>query len=158
MQLEIGSVYEGTVRSITNYGAFVEIQTTDADGKTEKQTGMVHISEIADSFVRDIHDFVQEQDTVRVKVLGTNPQGRLSLSLRQANAQRSPQQGGAQKPGKPRESAKPRVFEPKRTVPQSEMSFEDKLQHFKQTSEEKRCELRRGSERRGGSRSTKGRK
>lgn len=154
MQLEIGSIYEGTVKSIAQYGVFVEITATDADGKSAKVTGMVHISEIADSFVRDIRDFVQEQDTVRVKVLDQTAQGRLSLSLRQAAEQKP----AAQKPKKPRDTGKPRVYEPKRSVPQSEMSFEDKLQHFKQVSEDKRCDLRRGSERRGGARNPRSKK
>ena len=54
---------------------------------------------------------------------------------------------------KRREAPRPRVYEPKPVIPQSEMSFEDKLLHFKQASEEKSCDLKRGSERRGGSRS-----
>ena len=54
MQLEIGQVYEGTVTGITQYGAFVEVHPADS----EKVTGMVHISEIADTFVKDIHDFL----------------------------------------------------------------------------------------------------
>lgn len=151
MQLESGAVHEGTVRSITEYGAFVEIAAADAEGKPCRVTGMVHISEIADSFVRDIREYVSEGDPVRVKVLGYNAQGRLSLSMKQA-APDQPRQK------KPRAPEKPRTYVPKRTVPQSEMSFEDKLKHFTQMSEEKRCELRRGSERRGASRNAKGRK
>lgn len=147
MQLEIGQVYEGKVKSITQYGAFVEV--TDADGK-DAVTGMVHISEVANAFVRDIHDFLKENDTVRVKMLGVNPQGKISLSVKQAAAEEQPQEKPQRRP---REQQKPRVYEPKRVIPQSEMSFEDKLLHFKQASEEKICDLKRGSERRGGSRS-----
>ena len=150
MQLEIGQVYEGSVKNIAPYGAFVEV--TDAGGK-DSVTGMVHISEVANSFVRDIHDFLHENDRVQVKMLGLNPQGKISFSIKQANAgqpeqekQEKPQRRSAEKP-------KPRVYEPKRSVPQSEMSFEDKLLHFKQASEEKICDLKRGSERRSGSRS-----
>ncbi len=143
MQLEIGQIYNGVVKSITQYGAFVEIP---AESEQKPLTGMVHISEVADSFVKDIHDYLHDNDTVRVKVIGINPQGRISLSVKQAAEQqkRSP---------KHKEAPKPRIYEPKRSVPQSEMSFEDKLLHFKQASEEKICDLKRGSERRSGSRS-----
>lgn len=155
MQLEIGSVHEGRVKGITQYGAFVEIAAADETGAVRTVTGMVHISEISDTFVRDIHDHLNEQDTVRVKVLAYTPEGRLSLSIRKAAEQsgggeQDAEQGG--RPAKQRRQPKPYVYEPKRTVPQSEMSFEDKLKHFTQQSEEKRCELRRGNERRGGSR------
>ena len=146
MLLENGQIYEGKVKSITPYGAFVEIR--EAEG-SEAVTGMVHISEVANAFVRDIHDFLHENDSVRVKMLGVNPQGKISLSIKQAVADTS-----SEKPQRrPREQQKPRVYEPKRVIPQSEMSFEDKLLHFKQASEEKICDLKRGSERRGGSRS-----
>lgn len=147
MQLEIGQIYEGRVRSITSYGAFVEVRT---DQDSRPATGMVHISEIANGFVRDIHDVLHENDTVRVKVIGMNPQGKLSMSIKQAAGDDSASQPQERKR---RENPKPRVYEPKRSVPQSEMSFEDKLLHFKQASEEKICDLKRGSERRGGSRS-----
>ncbi|MBQ3939867.1 MAG: S1 RNA-binding domain-containing protein [Oscillospiraceae bacterium] len=155
MQLEIGSVYEGRVKGITQYGAFVEISAADETGAVRTVTGMVHISEVSDTFVRDIHEHLNEQDTVRVKVLAYTPEGRLSLSIRKAAEQAEGQKRGEQAGGRPpkqRRQAKPYVYEPKKTVPQSEMSFEDKLRHFTQQSEEKRCELRRGNERRGGSR------
>ena len=148
MQLEIGQIYEGRVKSITQYGAFVEVPGGEGERPV---TGMVHISEIANTFVRDIHDFLQEDDAVRVKVIGVTPQGKISMSVKQAE----PEQKGEDTPApkKRREPQKPRIYEPKRSVPQSEMSFEDKLLHFKQASEEKICDLKRGSERRGGSRS-----
>lgn len=154
MQLEIGSIHEGTVKNITPYGAFVEITAADADGSVGRVTGMVHISEVSDGFVRDIREFLQEQDKVRVRVTAYTPQGKLSLSIRQA----AEQQQAPKKQPKQRESARPRIYEPKRSVPQSEMSFEDKLKAFTQVSEEIRCELRRGSERRGASRGGRGRK
>lgn len=148
MHPEIGTVYEGSVKGITQYGAFVEISLPDENGTSQTVTGMVHISEISNTFVRDIRDFLHEQDTVRVKVIAQTPEGKLSLSIKQAQEENK---GG--RPQKKRENPKPRIYEPKRSVPQSEMSFEDKLLHFKQASEEKICDLRRGSERRGGSRS-----
>ena len=144
MQLEIGQIYEGRVRSITQYGAFVEVC---GENEQDTATGMVHISEVANTFVKEIRDFLHENDTVRVKVIGVNPQGKISMSVKQAEEPKPQPQK------KSREQQKPRIYEPKRSVPQSEMSFEDKLLHFKQASEEKICDLKRGSERRGGSRS-----
>lgn len=151
MQLEVGQIYEGCVKSITPYGAFVEVT---AEGDPKAVTGMVHISEITNSFVRDIHDHLSENDTVKVKVIGVNPQGKISMSIKQAMAgEQSAEQ--EQRPRKRRESPKPHVWEPKRPVPQSEMTFEDMLLRFKQHSEENICDLKRGSERKGGSRSRK---
>lgn len=147
MQLEIGQIYEGVVRSITPYGAFVDVAN---DGGQRPLTGMVHISEVANTFVRDIHDFLHENDAVRVKVIGVNPQGKVSMSVKQAETENAEGEAPVRKK---REPQKPRIYEPKRSVPQSEMSFEDKLLHFKQASEEKICDLKRGSERRSGSRS-----
>lgn len=151
MQLEIGQVYEGTVTGITQYGAFVEVHPADS----EKVTGMVHISEIADTFVRDIHEFLHESDTVKVKMIGVNSQGKISFSMRQAAEKQSAEESPKQQAPRPKrkDAPRPRVYEPKPVIPQSEMSFEDKLLHFKQASEEKICDLKRGSERRGGSRS-----
>ena len=61
MTLEAGNILEGTVVNITNFGAFVELE----GGKT----GLVHISEVADSFVKDIRQHLKEQDKVKVKVI-----------------------------------------------------------------------------------------
>ncbi|MCQ2417454.1 MAG: S1 RNA-binding domain-containing protein [Oscillospiraceae bacterium] len=148
MQLENGLIYDGVVKRVTEYGAFVEISD---DQQQQSVTGMVHISEVANTFVRDIHEFLKENDTVRVKMIGTNPQGKISLSIKAALAEEDTQQ--PIKPKRQQRDAKPYVYEPKKVVSQSEMSFEDKLLHFKQESEEKIFDLKRGSERRGGSRS-----
>ena len=94
MQLEIGQIYEGRVKSITQYGAFVEVPGAEGE---KPVTGMVHISEIANSFVRDIHDFLQEDDTVRVKVIAVNPQGKISMSVKQAEPERKGEDGPAPK-------------------------------------------------------------
>ena len=69
MALEVGAIVEGVVTGITNFGAFVSLP----DGKT----GLVHISEIADAYVRDINQYVKKNDTVKVKVLSVDPQARL---------------------------------------------------------------------------------
>ena len=75
MTLEAGNILEGKVINITNFGAFVEV-----GGKT----GLVHISEVADSYVKDIREHLKEQDVVKVKVLSVDDNGKMSLSIKQA--------------------------------------------------------------------------
>ena len=79
MTLMAGNILEGTVVNITNFGAFVEI---------EGKTGLVHISEVADSFVKDIREHLNEQDKVKVKVISIDDNGKISLSIKQANVVR----------------------------------------------------------------------
>lgn len=79
MTLMAGNILEGTVVNITNFGAFVEI---------EGKTGLVHISEVADSFVKDIRVHLKEQDKVKVKVISIDDNGKISLSIKQANIQK----------------------------------------------------------------------
>src|SRR5947208_17052260 len=76
MSLETGTILEGIVVKNTHYGAFVELP----DGKS----GLVHISEIADTYVKDVRDYLKEQEKVKVKVLGYNDKGKLDLSVKQA--------------------------------------------------------------------------
>lgn len=80
MTLMAGNILEGTVVNITNFGAFVEIEG--------KKTGLVHISEVADSFVKDIRVHLKEQDKVKVKVISIDDNGKISLSIKQANIQK----------------------------------------------------------------------
>ncbi|MCY6371963.1 S1 domain-containing RNA-binding protein [Clostridium ganghwense] len=75
MALKLGSILEGTVVNITKFGAFVEV---------EGKTGLVHISEVADTYVKDISAHLKEQDKVKVKVISVDDNGRLSLSIKQA--------------------------------------------------------------------------
>ena len=76
MQVEVGAVLEGKVTGITKFGAFVELP--------DKKTGMVHISEVAPTFVKEIRDFVTEGQTVKVKVLSISEEGKISLSMKKA--------------------------------------------------------------------------
>ncbi len=123
-ELEIGSVVEGTVSGITAFGAFIALP----NGKT----GLVHISEVADEFVRDVRDFLKEQDPVRVKVLSLDERGRIALSIKQADP--SYQRSAARQPGR-RGGAQ---------------SFEDKLSKFLKDSEDRMTDLRRIEGKRGG--------
>ena len=61
MQLEVGKIYDGKVTGVTKFGAFVEVE--------KGVTGMVHISEVASTFVKEISDFITQGQEVKVKVL-----------------------------------------------------------------------------------------
>ena len=75
MSIEVGNVVEGVVTGITNFGAFVELP--------EGKTGLIHISEVADVYVKDVHDFLSERDKVKVKVLSVDERGKIGLSIKQ---------------------------------------------------------------------------
>jgi len=153
-QLEIGKIYTGKVKGIKNYGAFVDI---DGGG-----SGMVHISEVANTFVSDIHEHLTENQEVKVKVIGINEEGKVSLSIKKAlppseNVQQKQKRYGNDRQNDKNteknnernnsQKIKPVVWEPKKTIPQSEMSFEDMMSHFKQSSEEKMCDIKRNTDR-----------
>ncbi|MBQ8296320.1 MAG: S1 RNA-binding domain-containing protein [Ruminococcus sp.] len=141
MQLEIGKIYEGKVKGITQYGAFVDIEGMG--------TGMVHISEVANTYVNEIRDHLTENQEVKVKVIGINEEGKVSLSIKKAVERPAPQQRQRRN-----DSQKTRgvVWEPKKQTPMSELSFEDMLSRFKQNSEERMCDLKRSTDRKNGSR------
>ncbi|MBZ6527058.1 RNA-binding protein S1 [Aerococcaceae bacterium DSM 111021] len=84
MSVEVGQKVSGKVTGITNFGAFVSLP--------ENQSGLVHISEVSDGFVKDINDILSVGDEVTVKVLKITPDGKINLSIRKANEQAQPDQ------------------------------------------------------------------
>lgn len=75
MSLEIGAIVEGEVTGITNFGAFVQLP--------EGKVGLIHISEVSNVYVKDVHDFLKEHDKVKVKVLAIDERGKIGLSIKQ---------------------------------------------------------------------------
>lgn len=75
MAIEVGSKLEGKVTGITHFGAFVEL--------AEGVTGLVHISEIADNYVKDVNDHLKLDDKVTVKVINVDKDGKIGLSIKQ---------------------------------------------------------------------------
>ena len=73
MELTVGAVLEGKVKSITNFGAFIALP--------ENKTGMVHISEVANAYVSDIRQHLTEGQDVKVMVIG-NENGKINLSIK----------------------------------------------------------------------------
>ena len=153
MEPQVGSILEGKVTSITKFGAFVAVEGG--------RSGLVHISEIANTYVNDVRDYLQEGQTVRVVVLPA-ANGKLNFSIKRALPQqpRSPQSRPApgRAPARPAESAPRREAPPadgaQQTLPPSgDKSFEDKLKHFLSTSEGKMADLHRSMDgKRGGGR------
>lgn len=128
MQLEVGTVLEGKVTGITKFGAFVELP----GGKT----GMVHISEVAPTFVKEIRDYVTENQTVKVKVLSISEDGKVSLSMKKA-MEPAPRTAPAPRP------ARPGNYEWQASKKSEPSSFEDMMSTFKKTSDEKMSDLKR---------------
>ena len=142
MEPEVGSILEGTVTTITKFGAFVAL-----DGG---KSGLVHISEIANTYVNEVRDFLQEGQTVKVKVLSTE-NGKINLSIKKAlpTEPRPVQQRPAPRPA----PARPPVRRQPAPAPVEEMSFEDKLKQFMTASEGKMADLNRSIDgKRGGRR------
>ena len=143
MEFGVGSVLEGKVTGITKFGAFVSLP--------EGKSGLVHISEIAYSYVNDVKDHLKEGQEVKVKVIGIDENGRINLSIKKA-MDPPPRPAGQGRPmGRPGGHngggfrGKPAPAEP--------ASFEDRLKQFMATSDSKLSELRqseRRSSRRGG--------
>ncbi len=151
MEFEVGSILTGKVTGITKFGAFVAL----APGKS----GLVHISEIANTYVNDIKEHLKEGQDVTVKVIGLDEGGRINLSIRAV----LPQPAAKEKSNAPRRSAGAPVFNRTSDSPASpaavnlpgEASFEDKLKRFMQDSDSKISGLRqyadkKNSRRRGG--------
>ena len=132
-QPNVGEIIEGKITGITKFGVFVEI--------SEGVTGMVHISEVARTYVNEIRDFVKEGDNVKAKVLSISEDGKISLSIKRAQEDvqgaRPRRQQKAFTPPKPDNSF---VW----TASKNEgASFEDMMSKFKQTSDEKFSDLKR---------------
>lgn len=139
MQLTVGEIIEGKITVVKDYGVFVDI----GNGKT----GMVHISEIAQTYVSQIRDFVKEGDEVKVKVIGIGDDGKINLSIKKAQEPKEP----AERP----ERRERKQYAPKAppaapdgsyvwTAKKNEAtSFEDMMSKFKQTSDEKFSDLKR---------------
>lgn len=156
MALLVGSVVEGKVTGLTKFGAFVELP--------EGKVGMVHISEVASTYVKEISDFLQEGQEVKVKVLSIDESGKISLSIKKAESRperaERPQRnnnfsGDKQSDGgyKRRERrSNPNVWTgQKETQNNDNLSFEEMMSKFKQVSDEKMSDLKRSSESKHGS-------
>ena len=136
MAIEVGTVVEGEVTGITNFGAFLQLP--------EGKVGLIHISEVSNVYVKDVHDFLKEHQKVRAKVLSIDARGKIALSLKQV--EEKPETPA--KPARPKEAPVVEKRPPRQAGP---LSFEDKLSKFMKDSDDRLLDLRRNTEsKRGG--------
>jgi S1 RNA binding domain protein len=132
MLVEVGNIIEGRVSGITNFGAFIQLP----DGKT----GLVHISEIAEEYVKDIKAHLSENQPVKVRVISVDNKGKISLSIKRA----------ADNYKENTKVNKPAEYDWNKGDTDA-LSFEDRLARFLKESEEKMHDLKRNMEsKRGG--------
>lgn len=134
MQLKVGDIVEGKITGITNFGVFADIGSG--------VSGMVHISEVSRTYVSDINDFVKVGDSAKMKVLSVGEDGKISLSMKQAEEiepkvkkERTPRPKAA--PSKPDSSY---CWQAEESAPSS---FEEMMSKFKKRSDEKISDLKR---------------
>ena len=153
MELSVGLVLDGKITGITKFGAFVSLP----GGKS----GLVHISEIAHTFVNDIRDHFEVGQDVKVKLIGIDKDGKINLSIKrtidppvsekrpysnsEAKYEKRPQQGKKQEWGQ----RPPPLYAPK---PVEGSDFEDKLKNFMQDSKNKMSSLKNFTDKRGSAR------
>ncbi|MBO5652251.1 MAG: RNA-binding protein S1 [Selenomonas sp.] len=152
MSIEVGSVLDGVVSGITNFGAFIELP--------EGKTGLVHISEVADEYVKDVHDFLAEKDKVKVKVVAIDEKGKIGLSIKQLQEKKA--EAEAEAPARERSSFRAprnnfggRDFRKPNRYSAASASFEDKLSKFLKDSDERLTDLRRKTDSKRGGRGSR---
>ena len=146
MELTVGAVLEGKIKSITNFGAFVSLP--------ENKTGMVHISEVANAYVSDIRQHLTEGQDVKVMVIGTE-NGKINLSIKRLepkpqreNAPRGNFRGGDRNGQSQNRPARPAPVQP--AAPKTaDQLFEEKLKAFMTESDSKLSSLKQYSDHRG---------
>ncbi len=125
MSIEVGSKVQGKVTGITNFGAFVELKA----GKT----GLVHISEVADNYVKDINEHLSVGEEVEVKVINVEKDGKIGLSIKKAKDKPVRQKSSRDRPE----------------------NFESKMNRFLKDSEDRLASLKKHTESRRGGRGAK---
>ena len=133
MTVAVGSIIEGVVTGITNFGAFVTLPSG--------QVGLVHISEVADTYVRDVNENLKQNDRVKVKVINVDSRGKVGLSIKQVTAPAKGYRGRGSRDRGPRRSNE---------------SFEDKLVKFMKESDERQQSLKRNMDSKRGGRGARG--
>ena len=137
MELTVGAIVEGKIKTITNFGAFVALP--------ENKTGMVHISEVANSYVSDIRQHLTEGQDVKVMVIGTE-NGKINLSIKrlepkpQADNNRTGFRQNAPRPQQsaaPARPARPAAPTPPPAPKTADQLFEEKLKAFMSESDSK---------------------
>lgn len=142
--VSVGDVFEGKVVSVMPFGAFVDL------GK--RKSGLIHISELSDEYVKDINDCVKKGDTVTVKVIRIDENGKISLTAKKSSLPKSENEAAEEQK---RTSVRPAEVDFFKR--EDNLSFEDKLSKFKTDSDENiRILKRNAASKRSGGYSRKG--
>jgi len=141
MELTVGSILEGKVKSITKFGAFIQLP--------EDKTGLVHISEITHAFVNDIREHLTEGQDVKVMVIGLE-NGKINLSIRRT--QTPPPRPQSDRPRQNFERRQPSDRPRQQTAPvqpaeKQPQSFDDMLKQFMADSDSKISGLKQYNDR-----------
>ena len=128
MELTVGAILEGKIKSITNFGAFVALP--------ENKTGMVHISEVANTYVSDIRQHLTEGQDVKVMVIGTE-NGKINLSIKRLEAKPQQENRSNFRPAPRPQNAAPRPAAPTPAPKTADQLFEEKLKAFMSESDSK---------------------
>ncbi|WP_413627629.1 S1 domain-containing RNA-binding protein [Fructilactobacillus vespulae] len=142
MALKVGEVISGKVSGITGFGAFIDLEN--------HEKGLVHISEVSDGFIKDIHDVLKIGDSVKVKVMKIGDDGKIALSIRKAipDSEKKQSQEHTSKSG----GARPKFGKSSRSQakPKKE-NFDDLLSDFLKKSESRLSDIKKNTEgKRGG--------
>ncbi len=168
MALEIGEVVEGKVTGLTKFGAFIQLP--------EDRSGMVHISEVSNQFVKEISDYLEKGQTVNVKILSIDDSGKIGLSIKQAGVELQPKtESSSDRPREQRDNRSRNGYGDRRNnnrAPKSpnvwkgqkkssyaerdDLSFEEMMAKFKSESEDKLTDLKHATESKHGGFSRRG--
>ena len=143
MEFTVGAILDGKVKTITNFGAFITLP--------ENKTGLVHISEVANTFVSDIRQHLKEGQDVKVMIIGTE-NGKINLSMKRLEPKQEPASRGGN--FRPKDGA-PAQNRPQRSAPTpppapktADQLFEEKLKQFMSESDSKISSIRQYSDHR----------
>lgn len=145
MDLTVGAIIEGKVKSITNFGAFIALP--------ENRTGMVHISEVANTYVSDIRQYLTEGQEVKVMVIAIDPAGKINLSMKRLEPKPAQQRQWAERSERTRPAATPSAErrstgrpaaapQPPAPPKSGDQAFEDLLKQFMSESDSKISSMR----------------
>lgn len=135
MQVTVGQIVEGKITGITNFGLFIEFG--------DNTSGLVHISEVSRTYISDIKEHFKVGDVVKAKVINVGDDGKVSLSIKKAlepEKREMPRERRERKPAPPQKPDGSYTWTPRKSEP---VSFEEMMNRFKQTSDEKFSDLKR---------------
>ena len=139
MELTVGAIVEGKVKSITNFGAFIALP--------ENKTGLVHISEVANTFVSDVRQHLTEGQDVKVMVISLD-NGKINLSIKRLEARPARENPAPRRDAPQQSRPAPKAPTPPPAPKTADQLFEEKLKAFMSESDSKISSCRQYSDHR----------